>query len=406
MSAIRKAQVRQSFRGLSTSLAFWVSVLTVIQLSMATSTSRAQEGDERVSVHGFAHWSAGYTNNENEYGHIASEDGNYHHLGSTLYFGAALAEKVRVATQTSFIVHHEGTETSIDFAFAEYAFSDALKFKIGQIPQAFGLYSEVLRVATLRPFAELPSSIYGPTGGISDSFKGFGFSGRFELGDDSALVYDSYFGDLEVPFNAPWHVLEGEAEGEEAHDDHADEHAHSDCMHDAVGLKLTVETPLDGLKVGAAGYSGACVTDGYKRRYVFGGHLEYLGNEFFLRGEYMHVLHESSEIDALNGFYIEAGYTLFESLQLAAQYQAAFVSLKDDEFSSGPGSSLLDHQEIAASINYFFDPRFVLKFSYHYVMGNRFVLPHTEEVESQFAAGNLDLTENTQALIISTAFSF
>jgi hypothetical protein len=64
--------------------------------------------------------------------------------------------------------------------------------------------------------------------------------------------------------------------------------------------------------------------------------------------------------------------------------------------------ALLEHREIASTLNYWFAPGFVLKLSGHLIDGNRFA--HPVAVDDAILAGTL--ARRTFAVIFGTQFSF
>lgn len=81
-----------------------------------------------------------------------------------------------INTQVSLATGYIGDEIKLDFAFGEWAFSDALKFRMGKVKCPFGIYSEVFDVGTIRPFYALPQAIYGAPGIVTKSYFGTQFS--------------------------------------------------------------------------------------------------------------------------------------------------------------------------------------------------------------------------------------
>ena len=70
-------------------------------------------------------------------------------------------------------------DVELDYAFAEWFVSDALKIRMGRVKHPFGLYGEIFDVGTLRPFYLLPQSIYGPNGFTAKAYNGVGLTGNY-----------------------------------------------------------------------------------------------------------------------------------------------------------------------------------------------------------------------------------
>jgi hypothetical protein len=83
----------------------------------------------------------------------------------------------------------------IDFANVAYKASDAFGIRAGYIKQPGGLYSEVLDLDQVRPFAFLPlgtySKIYRP---MSSNFIGISTYGRFVVDKGNSIEYTLFFG--------------------------------------------------------------------------------------------------------------------------------------------------------------------------------------------------------------------
>src|SRR5262249_53674766 len=143
---------------------------------------------------------------------------------------------------------------------------------------------------------------------------------------------------------------------------------------DVVGGRLVLQTPVDGLSVGASAYGGHEVGSNYRTVYAFQG--EYLAGPWSIGTEYAH---EKVKDDLLaDGFYAEAAYRIGRHVQLAAQYDHLTTELPGADVSSAP--SLLDHKEAVVGLNYWISPALVLKASYHHVDGNRFAGPSPDDL--------------------------
>jgi hypothetical protein len=164
-----------------------------------------------------------------------------------------------------------------------------------------------------------------------------------------------------------------------------------------LGARLVFETPIAGLRFGASAYTG--IEIGAGRRTGLGGQVEYLAKGWSIRSEYAHEL-VTDDVRA-NGFYLEAARRLGR-WQVAGQY-GRFTS---EVLGVPPPSviSLLDHEELAGGLNYWWDPRFVFKLSYHHVDGNRFAGPEPEFLATDAASGRLDT--KTNLVVFAVQFSF
>jgi Phosphate-selective porin O and P len=356
--------------------------------SLAGVPAQGQDSQQRVGVHGFGDWVYGKTNG-NQY-LAGDEKGNYENATLGLNLVATPSDHLRIVGQAEWVDGPQGTEIQLDYSFAEWTFSDRLKIRAGKVKQPFGISAEVFDVGTLRPFIELPQAVYGPIGLVGESYKGVGLSGSLELKGGWELSYDVYGGGQELTeYLAPEALTRGEEFANPVE---------LEKTRNMVGGRLVVETPLAGLRVGASAYTGSEI--GSTRRVGFGLQAEYLTGPYSLRSEYVReTVKDDVEAD---GFYAEAGYHLDPHWQVAAQYGRLTSELLPVAAPIAP--TLLDHEEVAASLNYWWSPNFVFKLSFHHVVGNRFAGPDSGELAHVVASGTLK--EKTNAVFFAAQFSF
>lgn len=366
-----------------------ISALVMLScVSSIDSTAGAQETEQRVQLHGFGSWAYGNTNG-NDY-LSGSEDGRYDDASFALNVVATHADRLRVVAQPEWLDREDGTEVELDYAFAEWTFSDKLRLRAGKVKQPFGISTEVFDVGTLRPFSELPQAVYGPVGLVGESYKGIGIAGAITFGQHWEVVYDVYGGGQELEEYLP---PEAVAEGETFEDP-----IELERTKDIVGARAVVETPISGLRFGASAYTGNEV--GSHRRTGLGIQAEYLAGPWSIRSEYASET-VKDDLDA-DGFYVEAAYHLDPHWQLAVQYDHLKSSLAAVPDPAAP--SLLKHEEVALGLNYWWSSDFVFKLSYHNVDGNRFAGPPPTDLAESVTAGTLKT--KTNMLLVSTQFSF
>ncbi|HKC12510.1 MAG TPA: porin [Vicinamibacteria bacterium] len=363
----------------------------IVGLAGAVAAAQAQEGPS-VALHGFGGWAYGKTNH-NDY--LAGlPDGDYRTSNFAINVQSNPIERLRITTQVEWQEDQHGGAVSLDYAFAEWFFSDALKLRAGQIKQPFGISTEVFRVGTLRPFFDLPQAVYGGVGLTGGkAIKGVSLTGTASLGTRWTISYDLYGGGVDQQeFVLPELFLRGEPVS-------ATNEFELASTRDVVGAHVVVETPVPGLRVGGSGFTGIEVID-LNRRKVFGLQAEYLRGPWSLRGEYVH---ENVPADiTIRGAYIEAAYRLRDRWQGAVQYGRLTTDLPGVNTSIAP--SLLNHTEVAVGLNYWFSPQFVFKLSYHHVDGNRLAAPEPEDVAALVRSGALPT--KTQLVHFGAQFSF
>jgi Phosphate-selective porin O and P len=362
-------------------VALLLSTLTVV-------AAHAQDSQQRVEVHGFGDWVYGRTNG-NLY--LAGEEkGNYEDASLGLNVMAIASDRLRIVGQAEWVDGPQGTEVHLDYSFAEWRISDKLKIRAGKVKQPFGISAEVFDIGTLRPFVELPQAVYGPVGLVGESYKGVGLGGSFDLKGGWNLSYDVYGGGQEVrELLAPEAVAKGEEFANEVE---------LEKTRNMIGGRVVAETPVAGLRIGASAYTGNEI--GSNRRNALGLQAEYLAGPWLVRSEYVRET-VADDLKA-SGFYLEAAYRIDSRWQVAGQ----FGRLTSDVLSvpTPVAPSLLDHKELAASLNFWWSANFVFKLSFHHVVGNRFAGPAPEDLAQVVAAGTLK--EKTNAVFLAAQFSF
>ena len=373
-------------------------------------TTAAQSFDfDDVRVNGYGTWGYGRTD-ENHY-LTGTEAGDFSHTVLSLGVNAKPHEQLAIILQVKFANGDEGEEVHADYAFAEWAFTDGFKMRVGQVKLPFGLYTEVFNVGTLRPFLELPQGIYGGTGIVSEAFRGGSVTGSW-YGSDWGFEYDGYGGQLALDvFDAHFSVFGAEHGDEEVEAEHdaaleeehgaeveeghgAAEGAHGDeILNNLVGGRFNLVRPMSGLKFGVSAYSGkAELAEAQHVAWAASG--EYLTGPWSLRSEYgRHV--EGDEVH-VSSAYFEGAYKITKAVQAAFRYDWSDTELPEIDSSSAP--SLLTHRDYGIGLNYWFQPEFVVKFAYHIVDGNRFAIP--DDIEEHA------LVEKTNLFTFGASFSF
>jgi hypothetical protein len=366
-----------------------VAAATLGALALALSAS-ADDVGERVDLHGFGGWASGKTNDPNIY--LAGRpEWDYRTADFNLNVTGNVTDRLKIVGQTAFVEEADGGHVDLSYAFAEWKFNDAFKLRAGQVKQPFGISTEVFAVGTLRPFYALPQGIYGPIGLVSDSYKGIGLTGSKPLGRWS-LSYDVYAGGIDLEeYLPPEAYLHGEPVSGSTQEE-------LESTRNVIGGRLVFNTPVDGLSFGASGYTGKEI--GSNQRWVAGAHVEYLAGPWSVRSEYAHETVKDDLI--VDGFYGELAYHINPHWQAAVQYNHLTSELPEVPDPVAP--SLLDHEEFAVGLNYWFSPAFVLKLEYHHVDGNRFAGPSPDEYATLIPAGQLN--PKTDLVQFGAQFSF
>lgn len=346
-------------------------------LFVCLTRAAAQDASAPVHVHGLSERAWGKTNGNAFL--VGDQEGSFGHGLLGLAVSAEPSEKLHLSTQMALEEDGEATDAELEYAFAEWRFSDALKLLAGRVKQPFGIYTEIFHVGTLRPFYGLPQGIYGPAGIVAEGYDGVGLTGRKRLGR-SALQYDVYGGGIRIA-NSLLALETGQPEGEKEG---------IETIRGVVGGRVVLETALAGLAFGASAYTGSEDT---VRHSAFGVQGEYLGGHWQLRSEL--VRHKERSGPRTSAAYFEAARRLGARFQLAGRYDYSKTTLAGE-----PLGSLGRHEDVALGVNYWFHPQFVVRLSYHRVDGNRFARPETTAGEAP------SLAARTRLILIGTQFSF
>jgi len=360
-----------------------LTAAAALALTVASAPPASAAGP--VELHGYGNWAYGKTDG-NTYLN-GNDEGNYDELEFSLGVSATPAEKVGVHAQIFVEKSETGSEASVDFAFAEYTFDQALKFRIGAVKQPFGIFTEIFDVGTVYPFVSLAQGIYGPAGTVSESYLGAGLTGRLDVADGWGLQYDLYGGEMESAFTTPWGDEEADGGDEEASTD----------IQDMVGGRVALTTPDQALTCGLSAYTGKEDTETFgeesesHRHSAYGAQAEYLAGPAAVRAEFARV---DAEGFSSNAAYAEASWRLGSRWLVAARYDWSRTDLDEDE---GVEDALLEHDDVGLAVNYFFSPNFVLKLAWHQVTGNRFTSLDDEDAEQD---------DKTRLITVGTSFSF
>lgn len=351
---------------------------------LAATAALAQDTSPRVTLHGFGEWA--YVRTDGNEFLDGNEDGDYDTIGFGLNASTAIGERLTITGQLALRTREEDqAEAELDYAFAQWRFSDALQVRIGRSKHPFGLYTEVFDIGTLRPFFHLPLSIYGPSEIAAQSYNGIGLTGLRPTGGQTSLDYDLYAG--EVTFD-PSQRVDASEEGEQ--------------VRDVLGGRLRYHTAIDGLSFGVSAYTGVTeeeeeegseegVETDSPRHVNLGVHAEYAMLPLTLRAE-VGRHHETAEAKAL-AYYLEAAYRFGEHFELAGRLDRFDVTPEDED---DEGEDV-DHRDIGIGVNYWFNPNFVLKASFHRVKGFAVASPADDD--------DLD-DDETNAFVFGAQFSF
>lgn len=402
---------RTGRRRILSSLVFLTACLVVWTSASPLSAQGPDSGfaNGSLKLHSFGRWSYGQTDGNVFDG--GTEDGQYDNAALALNLSYSFTDALRVASQIELVNEPlEGElEVELDFVFASWDVSDSTALRLGRVKQPFGNYAEIYDVGTLRPFLDLPASLYGPAAVAGESVDGLAATFTRGLGEWSVAV-DVYVGRLELEATEPWEALrdeddEGdeEDEGEEAEEGLLEDKSREDL----IGGRLVFTTPDQRLKLGASAYHGQSEGEGEGAGEavddtVFAVHLDFETDKTWIRAEAYHF--EEEDEASADGAYLEVARFLDEHWQAAVRIDWLDTEISEVEIPDAL-DSLTEHRDVALGLNWWSTTDLVLKTAVHWVKGNRFALP-----EDLVESGELDdleeIEDETLLFEIGVQFSF
>ena len=367
--------------------------MLAVALSLPLPAGAVELADGKLGINGFGSWGVGFTNNKNELA-IANSTGTLEEADFGLVATARPIDPLSISFQTFFTAGNKGATAELDWVFAEWRFSDALKLRAGRVKMPVGLFGEIPDVGTLRPLFLLPQGIYGRSETMAEAYNGAGLTGGLELPRDWGLEYDAFAGALKVSGQSPLSFLHPSIPPEP-----------DEVQLQALGGRVTLLPPVEGLRFVVSGYFGQTVPTeaigeglDVPRNLVFaiGVSAEYAGPRFSARGEYFFRTEQREETS--HSGYLEAAYFLTKEVQVVSRMEVSTVAVP---WHTGI-SPLKRHDEIGVGLDYWFSPQMVAKASYHFIYGNRLATP--VNLPEVVAAGTLQPL--THVLILGTQFSF
>jgi len=398
----------------------WVKVLVAVALLGAAAPAPAIElADGKLNVSAFGRWVYGDSDG-NAY-LVAREDGKADTLVLNLNLFARPYEQLAIAAQ----VFWEPARANVDWAFAEWRFSDAARLRAGQVKLPFGAYWEVKDVGTLRPFTGMPMSVYSLADLAAESYYGLGLTGALPPVHGVELSYDAYVGSMWVESTDRFRKAPAStpppAPAPPTATPYTSPASVFTRVDKTVGGRLTfAHLPL-GLTLRLSGYRGEVadlglqtqVTEAGTAFYAYGVSLAYLGEQLEIRSEAFRKSEgRGTSLQETETAYVEVAYRFLEAWQVAWRGEVAHYDLADPALAAIP-SSLRRHEELAIGLNYWFNRDFVMKVSYHFINGNRFAVPEypwtAATTDGNSVAPNpadIVYEPRTRAVIFSAQFAF
>lgn len=379
-----------------------IGVLATGLLLVAVPSSSQDASQAALDIHGFGGWAAGYTGNDNLFPDspvpIASHDLEVDNTYFTLNLLARPTDKVTILAQPTWQSTIRGRAARLDLAYVEVTAAKDLRLRAGKIKNPLGLYTEIYKVGTLRPFYLLPSSYYRIA---PESYTGVGVNhlqrlGSWELEFDvlaGQMDFEPSDSDMIVGFNPATmqYVFASVPVTSQGRD--------------VYGGGLLIHLPVKGLEVGgsmysmklyasALGHPMELVTE--DRQKAYGVSLEYLNDKVSLRSE-MLSLRGYEKSDA---WYAEVAYYLTSHWQIAGTYD--YLKVKVPEAPTPTTTMLKEHSSFGFGLNYWISPKMAWKLDYYRVSKNRIARP--PDAINVALAGTLE--EDTDVVVGGVHFSF
>jgi predicted porin len=367
--------MRTSFNLSNVSSVLRTLLAVAITLAISAGAASAQTSDKALHIHGFGDWIYGRTN-----GNLfqsADHDGNYGDAAFGLNLRYDAGERVAIIGQ--FALEHttgdtnQTVETRLDYAFAQYTVSDKLHIRFGRTYHPFGLYGEIRDIGTARPFIERPPEVYGDLGIISAALEGADFYGDVLQSSAWRMHYDVYGGATELSVAEP-----------------QKRETHTETIKAVIGAKIVFETPIDGLHLSASAFRGTRedIKESHRSDALS---VEYSNERWLVRAE---AAEHQETSDSVKSAYVEGAFRPAGPWQITARLGSVHQSFAE----ATVDSTFLRHRAAGIGLNYWFDPKVVVKAEFHSLSGNRLALPDPKD-------GGV-VRRKTRAVEVGVQFSF
>jgi len=139
----------------------WTVVAAVLVFAAAPARAQFELGGKQIQVHGFFSQGFAYTNTNN-FLTMKTSDGSFAFTDGGLNVSTKLTNKLRVGAQaySRNIGHLSNGRVELDWAYADYRFTDWLGVRAGKVKSTVGLYNDTQDMEFLHAFALLPQSVY------------------------------------------------------------------------------------------------------------------------------------------------------------------------------------------------------------------------------------------------------
>jgi hypothetical protein len=223
----------------------WLPLVAVLACTGIPASAQSID-DLNIQIHGYATQGFAYTSQNNIFT-MNSSDGSAEWTDIVLNLTAQPIPKLRIGAQARyFVLGNYGNAITIDWASADYRFSDRLGVRFGKVKTPWGLFNEVQDIDPAYMFALLPESIY-PVDNRTAYLSHYGgvLYGTLDLERAGKFEYRAFGGEGDYPANSGYFIDQKEA----GYD------LPNDISGALFGGAIRWRTPLHGLMIGASALS-------------------------------------------------------------------------------------------------------------------------------------------------------
>jgi hypothetical protein len=245
------------------------------------------------------------------------------------------------------------SDVNLNWAFYQRSFHEGTTFKVGRIPIPRGIYNDLRSVGVSLPMYRPPVVLYDEGAYYSETIDGATVSRTFFESSPWSLEANAYGGG--------WRSL--------AYDTWSPEYSIQRVRADnAFGTQMWLNTPIEGVRIGAAAQQHDDHYSDGSREKVKEWHtsLDATRERWFLRAEGQVQDWEAS--DRLYVGYVQLHVKPTERIAITGEVQRS----RDTEVEYGDGrlpSSFEWHREDGIGLSYSFSPSLVLKLEHHWDRG-------------------------------------
>ena len=343
-------------------LPFVRSILPLALAVVVPATMRAQDGaDGHLSVHGYVTQGYGASSGVHFYGLRSQGSSDFRLAALQVRYDrdqdGLLIQLNNRRLGESKIPDFESS-VNVNWAFYErHTASGGTTLKVGRIPVPRGIYNELRNVGTVLPMYRAPIIFYDEGAYFSETIDGGVLQHGFRDGKPWSVDASLYAGG--------WSLL--------AYDQSGDEFTIGRVRADnAVGTQVWLNTPLDGVRVGAAAqtYKWKAIDDqgaiaARQDVWELQGSLDASFTRAFLRAE---TLLQNYETDDYYANYLQLGAAVTPKLWLVGLGEYAYERNWVATSETYPVN--FDwHKTAGLAVNYHVTPQFVVKAEHHWNKG-------------------------------------